>query len=1024
MTQRFRTSGGRIDRARTLRFTFDGQGYEGHPGDTLASALLANGVHLLGRSFKYHRPRGILAAGPEEPNALVRVDQGGGRADPNLRATQVELFDGLAASSQNRWPSLRFDVTAINDRLAPLFPAGFYYKTFKQPASWWQKVYEPRIRATAGLGESPTAPDPDRYLHRHAHCDVLVVGAGPAGLMAALAAGRSGARVILCDDQAEPGGSLLAESGERLRIAGAAPDAWLAATLAELAAMPEVRLLPRTTCFGYYNHNYLGLLERVTDHLAAPPPDLPRQRLWRVRAKRVVLATGAIERPLVFPYNDRPGVMLASAARTYANRWGVLVGREVVVVTNNDSAYAAALDLAAAGAHIAAIVDLRHETPGALPALAEQAGIPIDRGRAVIGTAGRHRVAEVRIVRLDGRGEPVIGDIRPVSCDALLMSGGWNPSVHLFSQSRGRLRFDEALAAFVPDVSVQAERSAGACRGLFSAAGCLAEGAEAGVEAARAAGFGAEPVAAPEVVEPAEAALLPAWLALGSRPAFRSRAFVDFQNDVTAKDLGLAVREGFRSIEHVKRYTTTGMGTDQGKTSNVNALAIVAGTLGTGISAVGTTTFRPPYTPTTFGAFAGPSRGDLFDPIRRTPSHAWAEAQGAVFEDVGTWKRARHFPRPGEDMHAAVARECLQARATVGIFDASTLGKIDIQGPDAAAFLDRIYTNAWQKLAVGRARYGLMLGEDGMVFDDGVTTRMAQHRFHMTTTTGGAARVLGWLENWLQTEWPELRCYCTSVTEQWAVVALQGPRARDLLSSLVEGIDLSREAFPHLAVREGTILGIPCRVFRVSFTGELGFEINVPWSFGPAVWEAVVEAGKKLDAVVYGTEAMHVLRAEKGYIVAGQETDGTVTPIDLGMDWIVSKTKEFLGKRSLTRPDMMRSDRRQLVGLLTRDPRTVLEEGAQITERPPTEIPATMIGHVTSSYHSPTLDRSIALALVAGGRARMGETLCVPMPDRVIEVEVTSPVFLDPEERAPRCIGPAPSIISTWRAARPPQARR
>jgi sarcosine oxidase subunit alpha len=995
MSQRFRTAGGRVDRSRTLRFSLDGRHYEGHPGDTLASALLANGVHLVGRSFKYHRPRGVLAAGAEEPNALVRVDRGGGRTDPNLRATQVELFDGLVALSQNRWPSLRLDLTAVNDRLAPLFPAGFYYKTFKRPASWWEKVYEPRIRATAGLGESPTAADPDRYLHRHVHCDVLVVGAGPAGLMAALAAGRSGARVILCDEQAEPGGSLLAESADRVRIAGEAPDAWLAATLGELTALPELRLLPRTTCFGYYNHNYLGLLERLTDHLASPPPDLPRQRLWRVRAKQVVLATGAIERPLVFPENDRPGVMLASAARSYARRWGVLVGREIALVTNNDSAYAAALDLAAAGAHIAAIVDLRPETPGALPALAEQGGLPVLRGHAVTRTLGRHRVAQAHVQRLNGSGVPLPGAIRPIPCDALLMSGGWNPTAHLFSQSRGRLRFDDTLAAFVPDVSVQALRSVGACRGVFSVAGCLGEGAEAGAEAARAAGYAIEPLLVPEVQEAAEAALLPSWLVSGGKAG--ARAFVDFQNDVTAKDLGLAVREGFRSIEHVKRYTTTGMGTDQGKTSNVNALAIVAGTLGTGIPAVGTTTFRPPYTPVTFGAFAGPSRGDLFDPIRRTPSHGWAEGQGAVFEDVGTWKRARYFARPGEDMRAAVARECRLTRGSVGIFDASTLGKIDIQGPDAAAFLDRIYTNAWQKLAVGRARYGLMLGEDGMVFDDGVTTRMAEHRFHMTTTTGGAPRVLGWLESWLQTEWPELRVYCTSVTEQWAVVALQGPRARELVSAVVESIDLSREAFPHLAVREGTVLGVPCRVFRVSFTGELGFEINVPWSWGAAVWEAVVEAGKKLDAVVYGTEAMHVLRAEKGYIVAGQETDGTVTPLDLGMDWIVSKQKDFLGRRSLSRPDMLRPDRPQLVGLLTKDPRVMLEEGAQVTERPPAHIPAPMIGHVTSSYLSPTLDRSIALALVAGGRARMGQTLCVPMPDRVVEVEVTSAVFLDPK---------------------------
>ncbi|MFO1069274.1 MAG: sarcosine oxidase subunit alpha family protein [Geminicoccaceae bacterium] len=997
MSQPWRLAGGgRIDRGQPVRFTFDGRLYGGFAGDTLASALLANGVHLAGRSFKYHRPRGIMTAGAEEPNALVQLDRGGGREDPNLRATQVELYDGLAATSQNRWPSLAFDLTALNDRVAPLLPAGFYYKTFMWPGSWWTKVYEPRIRKAAGLGNSPSAPDPDRYLHRHAHCDVLVVGAGPAGMMAAAAAASGGARVILADEQAELGGSLLAES--LIELDGMAAPAWAAAAGAELAAMRNVTLLTRATVFGVYDHNYIGIVERVTDHLASPPGELPRQRLWRVRAHQVVIATGSHERPLVFADNDRPGVMLAAAARAYLNRWAVRPGSTAVVFTTDDMAYAAAIDLAAAGVKVAAVVDPRSDPQGDLPRLARERGLNIIAGSVVVGTRGRKRVDEAWIAPLGPDGRVGAGTPHPVSCDCLLMSGGWNPAVHLHSQARGKVRFDHDLAAFVPVADPAGVRSAGACRGTWTLAGCLAEGAQAGAAAAEAAGYRATDLGLPDVDEPENEALAPLWLVPSQRPPHRVRAFVDFQNDVTAKDLKLAVAEGFRSIEHVKRYTTTGMGTDQGKTSNVNALGIVAATMGAEIGSLGVTTFRPPYTPVAFGALAGAAPGPLFDPVRKTPSHAWAEARGAVFEDVGQWKRARYFPKPGEDMHAAVDRECKAAREAVGLFDASTLGKIDIRGRDAAEFLNRVYTNAWTKLEVGRCRYGLMLKDDGMVLDDGVTARLAPDHFHMTTTSGGAARVFAWLEEWLQCEWPQLEVYCTSVTEQWAAIAVSGPRAREVLAAAGTDIDLDRAAFPHMAFRDGHVAGIRARVFRISFTGELSYEVNVPSGYGAAMWEALWQAGQGFGMTPYGTEAMHVLRAEKGYIIVGQETDGTITPVDLGLDWILSKAKpDFIGKRGLARPDMLKADRKQLVGLLTRDPAIVLEEGAQVVAEPKQRIPMPMIGHVTSSYRSANLGRSIAMALVQGGRARMGQTLWVPMPERMIEVEVVSPVFIDPK---------------------------
>jgi sarcosine oxidase, subunit alpha len=995
----FRTrDGGRIDRNEALPFVFDGRSYTGYRGDTLASALLANGVHLVGRSFKYHRPRGIFSSGAEEPNALITVQRDEARTTPNLRATQVELYRNLKAHSQNRWPSLEFDVGRINDALSRFFPAGFYYKTFMWPRSAWKALYEPLIRRAAGLGHSPTQPDPDRYAHRYAHCDVLVVGAGPAGLAAALTAADAGARVILCDEQSEPGGSLLSDA--HALIEGTSTAAWLRAALERLANNPEVMLLPRTTAFGYFPHNLIGLSQRLTDHLDTPPESLPRERLWQVRARHVLLAAGALERPLIFPGNDKPGVMLAGAAHTYLHRYGVRVGSKVVVVTCDDDAYQTALDLKASGTEISVIADIRpadiRPAEGraagseSLVTAARNAGIDVQVNCTVLGTRGDTHVSRVSLGQMQNGS---VAKVWHVDCDTLLMSGGHTPSVHLFSQSRGKLEWSETLQAFVPARSAEAERSAGACRGVYGLAQALADGAGAATQVLRLEGAPRTfTVAATDRRHDSSLGALPGG------GASKQKSFVDWQHDVTTRDLELATREGFHSIEHVKRYTTTGMATDQGKTSNLNAMAIVAGELNRSIAQVGLTTFRMPYTPVTFGSFAGLSRGDLFDPVRTTPTHVWATAQGGVFENVGLWKRAHYFPRSGESMHEAVARECRTVRNSVGMFDASTLGKIEVVGPDAAEFMNRLYINNWTSLGVGRTRYGILLREDGFIFDDGVVARLAADRFHVTTTTGGAARVLALMEDYRQTEWPQLKVWLTSTTEQWAVIAVQGPNSRRVIEPLIEGMDLSAQAFPHMSVGRGRICGLPTLLFRVSFTGELGFEINVASENGLRIWEEVHAAGAKFGIAPYGTEAMHVLRAEKGYIIVGQETDGTVTPDDAGLSWAVGKNKtDYVGMRSLLRASMKNPNRKQLVGLKPKDQRTVLEEGAQICERPGLRPPMQLIGHITSAYAASTVGYPIALAMVAGGRARMGASLYVAMPGGDVEVEVTSPVFHDPE---------------------------
>ncbi|MFI2200380.1 sarcosine oxidase subunit delta family protein [Streptomyces sp. NPDC020192] len=929
----FRTpTGGRIARDTPLTFIFDGTEYQGYRGDTLASALLANGVIQAATSIKLGRPRGIFSAGVEEPNAVVQIEAP--FPEPMLPATTVELYDGLVASS------------------------------------------------LPGQGRLATEPDPARYDAVHAHCDLLVVGAGPAGLAAAAAAAHTGARVILADDQPEPGGSLLG-TGEHLD--------WVETTRARLEAAPEVRVLSRTTVFGHYDDNHLLAVERRTNHLGAEAPaHVSRERVWRIRARRVVLATGAHERSLAFGDNDRPGVMLAASARTYLHRYGVLPGRHAVVFTTNDSAYAAALDLAAAGVDVAAIVDTRPE-PGEWAERARSAGIEVLAGHAVTGTQGGARLTAVTVAPFgESAGQ------REFAVDLLLVAGGWNPVAHLFSQAGGKLRHDDVLGTFVPDSCRQAVEAAGSANGALDLATALAQGAAAGARAIGAEGYTAQAPALPAV---AAQPYTPPMQVFTVPSATDAPRFVDLQRDVTVDDLARATGAGLHSVEHTKRYTTAGTANDQGRTGGVLASGVVAELLGVDVSALGLPTFRPPYTPVSFATLAGRDRGALHDPIRTTALHGWHVEHGALFENVGQWKRPWYYPRAGEDMETAVLRECRSAREGVAFMDASTLGKIDVQGADAAQFLDLLYTNMMSTLKVGMIRYGVMCRPDGMVFDDGTVIRLAQDRFLVTTTTGNAAAVLDWMEEWLQTEWPDLRVHCTSVTEQWATVALVGPRSREVLGSLAPQLAVSNEDFPFMAWRGTTVAGLDARVCRISFSGELAYEINVsPWD-ALELWEAVYEAGAPYGITPYGTETMHVLRAEKGYPIIGQDTDGTVTPHDLGMSWAVSKKKpDFIGKRSYARADTVRPDRKHLVALLPEDSGAFLPEGTQLvadSELPAPPVP--MLGHVTSSYRSAALGRTFALALIKGGRDRIGERLYAPVGDRLLPVTVASPVLYDPE---------------------------
>ena len=998
----------RVDLSKPLNFSFDGKQYTGFQGDTLASALLANGVKVLARSFKYGRPRGIVGSWAEEPNCLVQIDIGA-KTTPDLKATQVELYEGLVAGRTSGWPSLAFDLKSVSGKFARFMPAGFYYKTFKWPAKFWP-LYENIIRRAAGYGKSPVVPDTDSYDHKHHHVEMLVVGGGACGLLAALVAGRSGLNVLLIDDQCELGGYLLAMPNTT--IGNKKVIDWRNDIMAELQTLPNVQTLTRTTAFGLHDMNMIQAVELLQDHLPHNMRNTAqrRERLHKIRATQVVLATGAFERPLVFGNNDLPGTMTASALTTYFNRYGVVCGKHAVVMVSNDSAYQGVADLAASNIKVT-LVETRERVSAQWQARFEALGVTLYEGFGISEALGSSEVTGARLTKLSptnpmqtmlehGAKPRVINQV-DIDCDVIASSGGLSPTVHLFCHDGGRPAWSDESLAFVVSPNGRAKDGiycVGAVTGVFDLQTGLEKTFTTLLEILLKLGKNINDAGLH--LETNEIATSPAR-AIYRIPTTK-KAFVDFQNDVAVSDIELAVRENFKSIEHIKRYTALGFGTDQGKLSNVNGFAIAAEMLGKTIPEVGTTTYRPAYTPVSFGALAGAHVGETFEPKRYTAMQASHQLYNAEYETVGNWMRPWYFPENDEDLHAAVNRECLAARNGVAILDASTLGKIDIQGRDVREFLNRIYSNAWSQLAPGKCRYGLMLDEAGMVMDDGVTACISDTHFLMTTTTGGAAKVMNWLEKWHQTEWPELEVYMTSVTDHWTTAALVGPKSREVLAKLCNDIDLSKDAFKFMDWRDGTVAGVAARICRISFSGELAYEINTDANYGNYVWQALLQAGAEFDITPYGTETMHVLRAEKGFIIVGQETDGSVTPIDLDMAWAVSMKKpySFIGKRSLARSDTARTDRKQLVGLLTEDPKAVLKEGAQIINSSNTAPPVPMLGHVTSSYYSEFLGRSIALALVKDGFKRRDSTdnmIYAYAEGKAVKAKIVSSVFVDTE---------------------------
>ena len=979
MNQINRLTGGQINRKKELNFRFDGRSFKGFEGDTLASALLANGERLMGRSFKYHRPRGVLTAGSEEPNALVELRQGN-RQEPNTRATVAELFEGLDANAQNAWPSLRFDAMAVNDRFSNFLTAGFYYKTFIWPKPFWEKVYEPIIRKAAGLGSISFEEDPDLYDKGFLHCDLLIIGAGPSGLAAALTAGRSGARVILADEDFRMGGRLNAET---LTLGDASGSDWAAEAHAELASLDNVRLMTRTTVIGAFDHGIYGAVERVQDHLPQTIADKPRQILWRIYSCKAMLCAGAMERPIAFADNDRPGVMLASAVRSYVNRWAAAPAQEIAIFTNNDDGHRTAADLIAKGVKVPAVIDVRADASAVV-------GAELLAGAEVIGTEGRLGLTSVT-VRLAN------GQTRKINCGALAVSGGWNPNLHLTCHQRGRPQWNADLAAFVPGPDLPVGMSvAGAANGQLSTAQALAGGAMGAVAALDALGIAAKPAELPQA-EDAAVALKPFWhVAHG-----KSRAWVDQQNDVTVKDVKLAHQEGFVSVEHLKRYTTLGMATDQGKTSNMLGLAVMAELTGKTIPETGTTIFRPPYTPVPMGTMAGRATGKHFHPTRKTPSHNWAEEQGAVFTEVGDWLRAQWFPRQGEThWRQSVDREVLQTRQSVGVCDVTTLGKIDVQGKDAATFLNKVYANAFAKLPVGKVRYGLMLREDGIAYDDGTAARLAEDHFVVTTTTANAVLAYRNMEFARQCLWPDLDVQLISTTEAWAQYAVAGPNARKLLEKIVDAdVDLSNEGFPFMACGEITVCGgLRARLFRISFSGELAYEIAVPTRYGDGLVRALMEAGEEFDVTPYGTEALGVMRIEKGH-AAGNELNGTTTALNLGLGRMVSKKKDCIGNTLSERLGLSDESGLRLVGFKPIKAHDPVTAGAHLMNASGEISATTDQGYVTSACFSPNLGCSIGIGFLKDGGNRLGEVLRAanPLEGQTVEVEVVSAHFIDPE---------------------------
>ena len=997
MSQPFRLNKeGLINRNKKISFTFNGKKLFGYEGDTIASALIANGIHLVGRSFKYHRPRGFFGAGVEEPNAKLQVEFNG-HSEPNVNATEMELVEGLSATSQNCWPSVNFDIGAINNFLKMFFPAGFYYKTFMWPKSFWYKIYEPFIRKAAGLGVASIEKDKERYEHKFEYCDLLVTGSGPSGLASAYAAAKNGAKVILAEDKPRFGGTLLTDDVSIDNLSG---KDWAEKIITELKSMPNVTVKNRSQVFGYYDHNMLVMFERVSDHLEKKSKFTPRQRLWYIRAKETILSTGSIERPIVFGNNDTPGIFLSAAAKEYMKVYGVLVGKKPLIFTNNDSAYETALEFKKNNVE-PIILDTREEHSSELIDEAKSKGIDIRFSHGVIVANGYKKVKSAKIGKLN-KDKNSFEKIETVDCDCICVSGFWTPSVHLASQSGNKLKYEEKIDAFIPDKKKQHETSVGAANGSFTLEESLKHGFENGSNLSDKITDTKTEIAIPNVNEKKYGAHDKFWcmpLPKNENP----KRFVDFQNDVSVSDIEIALREGYRSIEHVKRYTTLGMATDQGRTSNLNGLQLVSNIENKIVPEVGHTTFRPPFTPITIGTIVGREVGMEYMPTRKTPMHEWHEKNNAVFVDAGAWKRPRYYKQGNETLFEASKREAKNVRENVGICDVTTLGKIDIKGPDAAEFLNRVYTNAWMKLPVGKARYGLMLREDGIVMDDGTTTRISENHYHMTTTTAQAANVLSHLEYYLQIVWPELNVNVVSTTEQWAGAAIAGPKSRDMLSKLYPDLDVSNDALPFMGYKEADFFGVPSRIFRISFSGELAYEINVKSDHGMFMWEKMMEVGKEFGNQPYGTEALSTLRIEMGH-VAGPELDGRTIPSDVSLNGLVSKKKDFIGKNSLGREAFNVESRQKIVGLIPIDRKSSIPEGSHIVQDQNAKLPNPKLGHVSSSCWSVENNNPFSLAIMKDGKNMIGKKFFAvsPLKNKSIEVEVISSHYVDPEGKRVR----------------------
>ena len=992
MTQKYRLDKeGYINRKKSISFKFNRKKYFGYEGDTLASALLANGIHLVGRSFKYHRPRGFIGSKEDEPNAKVQLYDGA-KTEPNAVATEVELVEGLVAKSQNCWPSVSFDFGAINNFLSKFFPAGFYYKTFMWPKSFWHKIYEPIIRKAAGLGVAPLKPDPDRYEHKFEHCDVLIVGSGPSGLASALAAAKNGARVILAEDKSKFGGSLLTD---QVTIGNKTGKEWADETIEQLKSMPNVVVKSRSQVFGYYDHNMMVMFERTKDHIESPNKYTPRQKLWYIRAKEVVVSTGSIERPLVFGNNDRPGILLASAAKEYIKKYGVLVGKKPIIFTNNDSAYDTAIEFKKNGVD-PLVIDVRKDSESTVVKEAKDLDIAIKFSHAVANTKGYLRVNSAVVGKLNND-KSGYENLENIPCDCVCVSGNWTPTVHLSSQSGNKLKFDEMISAFIPNQSRQNETAVGSANGSFTLKKSLEDGFNKGFEVSNKLTKKDIKIDPPTSNEKSYGNHEKFWCMPLPEKQNHKRC-VDFQNDVYVSDIELAIREGFRSIEHVKRYTTLGMATDQGKTSNLNGLQLVSNIENKIVPEVGHTTFRPPYTPVTIGTIVGREVGKHYRPTRKSPMHSWHEKNNAVFVDAGLWLRPRYYKQGNETLQDAAKREAANVRKNVGICDVTSLGKIDIKGPDSAEFLNRVYTNAWMKLPVGKARYGVMLREDGIVFDDGTTTRISENHFHMTTTTAQAVNVLAHLEYYLQVVWPELNVNVLSTTEQWAGAAVAGPKSRELLKKLFPETDVSNEGFPFMGFKEENLFGIPARVFRISFSGELAYEINVESDHGIFMWKKIMELGKTMGIQPYGTEALSTLRIEMGH-VAGSEIDGRTIPADLSLEGMLSKKKDFVGKRSLNREAFLNPDREKIVGVIPLDKKTMIPEGSHLVKDKNAALPNPKLGHISASCWSVEYNNPFSLAIIKEGKKRIGEKLYAlsPLKNKSIEVEIVSSHYVDPK---------------------------